>query len=54
MRLLIVGTLNGQLSTATKMAMDKGAKVTHAERGEQAVEILDRKSACRERVSVLV
>jgi two-component system, response regulator FlrC len=40
MRLLIVGTLNGQLSTATKMAMEKGAKVTHAERGEQAVEIL--------------
>ncbi len=40
MRLLIVGTLNGQLSTATKMAMEKGAKVTHAERGGQAVEIL--------------
>lgn len=31
MRLLIVGTLNGQLTTATKMAMDKGAKVMHAE-----------------------
>lgn len=31
MRLLIVGTLNGQLTTATKMAMDKGAKVIHAE-----------------------
>jgi two-component system response regulator FlrC len=30
MRLLIVGTLNGQLTTATKLAMDKGAKVTHA------------------------
>ena len=40
MRLLIVGTLNGQLTTATKMAMDKGAKVTHAERGDQAVKIL--------------
>jgi len=40
MRLLIVGTLSGQLTTATKMAMDKGAKVTHAERGEQAIEIL--------------
>ncbi|MEQ9518529.1 MAG: sigma-54 dependent transcriptional regulator [Parvibaculum sp.] len=40
MRLLIVGTLNGQLTTATKMAMEKGAKVTHAERGDQAVEIL--------------
>jgi len=31
MRLLIVGTLSGQLSTATKMAMDKGAKVTQTE-----------------------
>ena len=30
MRLLIVGTLNGQLTTATKLAMDKGALVTHA------------------------
>ena len=27
MRLLIVGTLNGQLTTATKLAMDKGATV---------------------------
>ncbi|MGK2740501.1 sigma-54-dependent transcriptional regulator FlbD [Tepidicaulis sp. LMO-SS28] len=40
MRLLIVGTLNGQLSTATKMAMDKGAKVTHADRIDQAMDIL--------------
>jgi two-component system response regulator FlrC len=31
MRLLIIGTLNGQLSTATRIAMDRGAKVTHAE-----------------------
>jgi len=31
MRLLILGTLNGQLTTATKMAMDRGAKVSHAE-----------------------
>ncbi len=31
MRLLIVGTLKGQLTTATKIAMDKGASVTHAE-----------------------
>ena len=30
MRLLIVGTLKGQLTTATKIAMDKGASVTHA------------------------
>ena len=40
MRLLIVGTLSGQLTTATKMAMDRGAKVTHAERAGQAVDIL--------------
>ena len=31
MRLLIVGTLKGQLTTATKIAMDNGATVTHAE-----------------------
>jgi two-component system response regulator FlrC len=30
MRLLIVGGLQGQLGTATKIAMDRGAKVTHA------------------------
>ena len=30
MRLLIVGTLRGQLTLATKLAMDKGAAVTHA------------------------
>ncbi|MEQ8267366.1 MAG: sigma-54 dependent transcriptional regulator [Parvibaculum sp.] len=40
MRLLIVGTLNGQLSTATKMAMSKGAKVTHTETVDQAIETL--------------
>ncbi|HEX7775014.1 MAG TPA: sigma-54 dependent transcriptional regulator [Parvibaculum sp.] len=40
MRLLIVGALNGQLSTATKMAMAKGAKVTHVETAGQAVETL--------------
>ena len=31
MRLLIVGTLKGQLTTATKIAMDSGASVTHAD-----------------------
>ena len=36
MRLLIVGTLKGQLTTATKIAMDKGASVTHADSIEQA------------------
>ncbi|MFZ0426352.1 MAG: sigma-54 dependent transcriptional regulator [Xanthobacteraceae bacterium] len=40
MRLLIVGTLNGQLTTATKMAMDKGAMVTHASDIAQALAVL--------------
>src|SRR3981189_649930 len=35
MRLLIVGTLKGQLTAATKIAMDKGAAVTHAESSDQ-------------------
>jgi DNA-binding NtrC family response regulator len=40
MRLLIVGTLKGQLTTATKLAMDKGASVTHASEIEQALAVL--------------
>jgi two-component system response regulator FlrC len=40
MRLLIVGTLKGQLTAATKIAMDKGASVTHAERIETAMAVL--------------
>jgi DNA-binding NtrC family response regulator len=40
MRLLIVGTLKGQLTTATKLAMDKGASVTHADHIEQALAVL--------------
>jgi len=40
MRLLIVGTLNGQLTTATKLAMDKGATVTHASDIAQAMAVL--------------
>ncbi len=40
MRLLIVGTLKGQLTTATKIAMDKGASVTHAVNSEQAMAVL--------------
>jgi DNA-binding NtrC family response regulator len=40
MRLLIVGTLNGQLTTATKLAMNKGASVTHADTVEQALAVL--------------
>ena len=37
MRLLIVGSLQGQIGTATKIAMDRGAKVTHANDVDQAL-----------------
>jgi DNA-binding NtrC family response regulator len=37
MRLLIVGSLQGQIGAATKIAMDRGAKVTHANDLEQAL-----------------
>jgi two-component system response regulator FlrC len=40
MRLLIVGTLKGQLTAASKIAMDKGASVTHAATIEQALAVL--------------
>src|SRR5829696_8022447 len=40
MRLLIVGSLRGQLTVATRMAMDKGASVTHAESIEQAMAVV--------------
>jgi DNA-binding NtrC family response regulator len=40
MRLLIVGTLGGQLTIASKIAMDKGAAVTHADSNEQALAVL--------------
>src|SRR6201988_3982863 len=40
MLLLIFGTLKGQLTTATKIAMDNGASVTHAEGHEQAMAVL--------------
>ncbi|WP_107711428.1 sigma-54-dependent transcriptional regulator [Oceanicaulis sp.] len=36
MRVLIVGSLGGQLSAATKIAMDRGAKVAHVDTIEQA------------------
>ncbi len=32
MRVLIIGNLAGQLSAATKIAFEKGAKVLHAPR----------------------
>jgi two-component system, response regulator FlrC len=40
MRLLIVGTLKGQLTAASKLAMEKGASVTHADSIEQALAVL--------------
>src|SRR5471030_503573 len=40
MRLLIVGGLNGQIGNATKIAMERGAKVTHAVSIEQALDSL--------------
>jgi DNA-binding NtrC family response regulator len=40
MRLLIIGTLKGQLSTATKIAVDRGAAVTHAVDVEQGLRVL--------------
>ena len=40
MRLLIVGSLKGQLTTATKIAMERGASVTHASEIAQALAVL--------------
>src|SRR5690349_11009940 len=40
MRLLIVGTLHGQLAVATKIAMSNGAGVTHADSIDQALRVL--------------
>ena len=40
MRLLIIGTLKGQLSTATKIAVGRGAAVTHAVDIEQGLRVL--------------
>ncbi|MEZ5839255.1 MAG: sigma-54 dependent transcriptional regulator [Hyphomicrobiales bacterium] len=40
MRLLIVGTLRGQLSLATRMAMDRGARVTQADNADAALKVL--------------
>jgi two-component system response regulator FlrC len=37
MRLLIIGSLQGQIGAATKIAMDRGAKVTHTSDIEQAL-----------------
>ena len=40
MRLLIVGRLNGQITTAVKMAMSAGAKVAHVETCPAATQAL--------------
>lgn len=40
MRVLIIGNLAGQLSTATKLAFDRGAKVLHAEDAATAMDLL--------------
>jgi DNA-binding NtrC family response regulator len=40
MRLLIIGRLNGELITASRIAMNRGASVTHAESVEQAMNVL--------------
>ncbi len=37
MRLMIIGSLNGQISSAGKIAISRGAKVTHTEDIEQAL-----------------
>ncbi|HAH09597.1 MAG TPA: sigma-54-dependent Fis family transcriptional regulator [Alphaproteobacteria bacterium] len=37
MRLMIIGTLNGQIGAATKIAMDRGAKVVHTSTIELAL-----------------
>jgi two-component system response regulator FlrC len=45
MRLLIIGALKGQLSVATRIAMDRGAAVTNAETIEQALAVMRSKGA---------
>jgi len=40
MRLLTIGTLKGQLAAATRIAVDKGASVTHAHRIDAAMAML--------------
>lgn len=45
MRLLMIGTLNGQLAEASRIAMGNGAKVTHASDIEQGLTLLRAKGA---------
>ncbi len=45
MRLLIIGTLDGQLGAASQIAMDRGAQVTHAPDAETGLAILRSRGA---------
>lgn len=45
MRLLIIGTLDGQLGAASQIAMDRGAQVTHAPDPETGLAILRSRGA---------
>ncbi|MGY6647098.1 MAG: sigma-54-dependent transcriptional regulator FlbD [Salinarimonas sp.] len=45
MRLLIIGTLNGELINASRIAMTRGAAVTHAEALDQGMNVLRAKGA---------
>ncbi|TVR08675.1 MAG: sigma-54-dependent Fis family transcriptional regulator [Salinarimonadaceae bacterium] len=45
MRLLIIGRLNGELIDASRIAMNRGAAVTHAESVEQGLNVLRAKGA---------
>jgi ActR/RegA family two-component response regulator len=45
MRLLIVGSLKGQLITAAKIAVSRGASVSQADTIEQALNVLRTKGA---------
>ncbi|UTW54539.1 sigma-54 dependent transcriptional regulator [Kordiimonas sp. SCSIO 12610] len=45
MRLLIIGTLDGQLGAASQIAMDRGAQVTHAHDAETGLSILRSRGA---------
>ncbi len=45
MRLLIIGSLKGQLTAATKIAVDRGAAVTHAVDMDQGLKVLRTRGA---------
>ena len=40
MRLLIVGSMDGQIGAASKIAIDRGAKVTHVPDPEAALNLM--------------